>query len=542
MLSTRKDHYPIQRTSKDRAMKRLLILLFFAFFAITTQAQTVPNLPPGSVPFGTGLFRAPDGDIWGGSKFDQYVNLGNWQRVADSLGAKINWSDTTIIASKEWVEGKLNSLPPSGVLSVTGDGVDNTDPANPVISYPDPSDIGALAPGDNVSELTNDAGYLDSETDPVYSGDPASGITQNDIDAWDAKQDAITGAATTVVSNNLTPSRALISNGSGKIEVSPVSSTELAFLDGVTSNVQDQLDNNTIKPGEVKPSDLGYVSGGNYLVPLFSTDANIWHTPPRASQQAISSTIAIRHLSGRLKAGNAVDNDDVVTLRQLRDSINAIPSNQIFQSCVVRFNGEKWVVINDGTHVPMNIDSVTNGTNPSFNFWVYYGSSHIEDVGSVIGVIDESYASLGYFVGATVGLEYAAFRITAKGLYAKVFYDGDSWEMDSSQYNTVRPEAFSFSFNPANGNLTISHNDVIIPYDFLTVQSGSGYTPILVSKTYTSVTIRFEDNGSPVLIPDTNMIVEMYRNGVYHVKNSVMPFSTPTGSPNIWVQGMHVRQ
>lgn len=223
-------------------MKRLITLLIFALLAITTQAQTAPNLPPGSVPFGTGLFRAPDGDIWGGSKFDGYTNLGNWQRVADSLAVKINWSDTTIIASKEWVEGKLNSLPPSGVLTVTGDGVDNTDPANPVISYPDPADIGALAPGDNVSELTNDAGYLDSETDPVYSGDPASSITQNDIDAWDAKQDAITGAATTVVSSNLTPSRALISNGSGKIAVSPVSSTELAFLDGVSSNVQDQLD------------------------------------------------------------------------------------------------------------------------------------------------------------------------------------------------------------------------------------------------------------------------------------------------------------
>jgi len=34
-----------------------------------------------------------------------------------------------------------------GVASVTGDGVDNTDPDNPVLSYPTPGDIGALATG-----------------------------------------------------------------------------------------------------------------------------------------------------------------------------------------------------------------------------------------------------------------------------------------------------------------------------------------------------------------------------------------------------------
>lgn len=40
--------------------------------------------------------------------------------------------------------------PGSGVQSVTGDGVDNTDPKNPVISYPEPSDIGAVSTSDVV--------------------------------------------------------------------------------------------------------------------------------------------------------------------------------------------------------------------------------------------------------------------------------------------------------------------------------------------------------------------------------------------------------
>jgi len=77
------------------------------------------------------------------------------------------------------------------VDSVTGDGVDNTDPANPILSFPDADQIddtsttnkfvsgplislinSALQNGDNVSELVNDAGYITSENDTlqdVYS-------------------------------------------------------------------------------------------------------------------------------------------------------------------------------------------------------------------------------------------------------------------------------------------------------------------------------------------------------------------------------------
>lgn len=56
-----------------------------------------------------------------------------------------------------------------------------------------------------------------------------------------AKQATVTGAATTITGSNLTASRALISNSSGKVAVSDVTSTELGYLDGVTSNVQTQL-------------------------------------------------------------------------------------------------------------------------------------------------------------------------------------------------------------------------------------------------------------------------------------------------------------
>lgn len=81
-----------------------------------------------------------------------------------------------------------------------------------------------------VSAVTaTELGYLDGVTSKVQT-------------QLNKKQATISGAATTITSSNLTASRALISDSSGKVAVSAVTSTELGYLDGVTSNVQTQLD------------------------------------------------------------------------------------------------------------------------------------------------------------------------------------------------------------------------------------------------------------------------------------------------------------
>ena len=72
--------------------------------------------------------------------------------------------------------------------------------------------------------------------------DYLDGVSSNIQTQLDGKQATITGAATTIDGANLTASRAVISNASGKVAVSAVTSTELGYLDGVTSNIQTQLD------------------------------------------------------------------------------------------------------------------------------------------------------------------------------------------------------------------------------------------------------------------------------------------------------------
>lgn len=86
----------------------------------------------------------------------------------------------------------------------------------------------AMAESD-IEGLNTDIGTLKTDVSDVKT-------------ALGSKQDTIAGAASTIVEDNLTAGKVLVSNASGKVGVSNVTSAELSYLDGVTSNVQTQLD------------------------------------------------------------------------------------------------------------------------------------------------------------------------------------------------------------------------------------------------------------------------------------------------------------
>ena len=118
-----------------------------------------------------------------------------------------------------------------------------------------------------VSDVTDtELGYLDGVTSAV----------QTQIDS---KQATITGGATTITSSNLTASKALQSNGSGKIEVSDVTTTELGYLDGVTSAIQTQLDAKQTSDAQLTdiagltPTDSNFIvgDGSNFVTETGAT-------------------------------------------------------------------------------------------------------------------------------------------------------------------------------------------------------------------------------------------------------------------------------
>jgi len=72
---------------------------------------------------------------------------------------------------------------------------------------------------------------------------------------------------------NLTASRALVSDGSGDVSVSAVTSTEVGYLDGVTSAIQTQLDSKASSSYVPTTITVADESSDTTCFPLFTTAA-----------------------------------------------------------------------------------------------------------------------------------------------------------------------------------------------------------------------------------------------------------------------------
>lgn len=133
------------------------------------------------------------------------------------------YSNDADIATKAKVDAKQDKVLVDGILQGDGAGT---------ISAAETQEV-------ELVELTKadvGLGNVDNTSD---ANKPISTATQT---ALNGKQATITGGASTITSSNLTANRALVSDASGKVAVSAVTSTELGYLDGVTSNIQTQLD------------------------------------------------------------------------------------------------------------------------------------------------------------------------------------------------------------------------------------------------------------------------------------------------------------
>jgi hypothetical protein len=102
----------------------------------------------------------------------------------------------------------------------------------------------------NVSEIYTDVSSLEANV---------SVLQANVIELYGLAGEGgptITGAASTVVTSNLAADKVVVSDASGKIANAAVTTTELSYLDGVTSAIQTQLDAKVSKTGDTMTGQL----------------------------------------------------------------------------------------------------------------------------------------------------------------------------------------------------------------------------------------------------------------------------------------------
>jgi len=131
-----------------------------------------------------------------------------------------------------------------------------------------------------------------------------NGVTSAIQTQLNAKQATITGGATTIVSSNLTASRALASDTSGKVAVSAVTSTELGYVAGVTSAIQTQLNGKASSTHTHAQSDI------TNLVSDLAGKASATHTHAQSDITNLTTDLAAKaNLSGAIFTGNVVLNN-----------------------------------------------------------------------------------------------------------------------------------------------------------------------------------------------------------------------------------------
>jgi hypothetical protein len=176
---------------------------------------------------------------------------------------------------------------------------------------------------------------------------------------------AITGGASTITTTNLSTSRALVSDNTGKVSASSVTTTELGYLTGTTSAIQTQINTITGRAVTVGPGMTGGGSLSSNISLSLSFDASTsnikmagavslgtLNTVPRADHVHPSDTSKVNTSLMGVASG-------VATL----DSNAKVPTAQIpAMTTQVGFGGEVISVPYTGTAITLPLPVSQGGT------------------------------------------------------------------------------------------------------------------------------------------------------------------------------------
>lgn len=228
------------------------------------------------------------------------------------------------------------------------------------------SDVNALSSTTTINDLTTT-----TQQNALNSGITSAGVTQittnknaigtlssltttntnNLVNAVNElntnKQENITGAASTITTNDLTVNRALISNENGKVAASSVTNTELGYISGVTSSIQTQLN---AKANDADISKVGKSNNYNDLdnKPTIGNATITFKANGATITGQSFTTNATSNVEIDLGNTGLVDDVKVNNASIVTNKIANIPLANVNEYGVVRVNTNKGITASSG--------------------------------------------------------------------------------------------------------------------------------------------------------------------------------------------------
>ena len=382
---------------------------------------------------------------------------------------------------------------------------------------------------------------LVTESEGISSNDndttiPTSAAVKDYVDTQDAtKEDTITGAATTITGSDLTASKALISNASGKVAASTITDTELGHLSGVSSNVQDQFDALTDNDTTYTIAAADGDNTDEEKIVLTSSDASTDEIVLEAG-----TGLSISRSGDKITFTNTItDTDTVLTTEQVEDIVGAMVSSNSETGITVTYddtNGKIDFTVdsqtdeNFTTTLKTKLDGIAAGAEVNQNAFSTIAVSGQTSVNSDSNTDTLNLAAgTGITLTTDAGTDTVTITSTATGSVTEAFKTISV----SGEDDVVADGATDTLTLAAGSNITLTTDAATDTITIASTATGGGGSVDVVTTQHTGdgSTQGFALDSTP----GDNDAVQVYLNGVYQVKDaanysisgSTLTFVTP---------------
>lgn len=196
-------------------------------------------------------------------------------------------------------------------------------------------------------------------------------------------------------------------------------------------------------------------------------------------------------------------------------------------ACVIRATAGTWDYINDSQHTKKGFGSILSG---SVSVQLDYLKTYTK-VLSLLVTPDETYASLGITVGASVGVSNATINFYTTGLIGRIRESGGILVVENAGLQSA---VTGVSFDSGTGDATITHGTMNSLVGAMVQTMNPIRIPILISSNATQMVVRFVNNaGTPITSP-TGLDFQILRGSQRRLTTTEMSVA----ASNLWVQGL----